>query len=77
LAQLLYSSEVEGVTPRDRLEFWRAYRSLGEDSRALKVIGALVRAKYRRYAEHNRKLKLKKGQNAHPETRQNPAEKAA
>jgi heptose I phosphotransferase len=77
LAQLLYSSEVEGVTPRDRLEFWRAYRSLGENAKSLRLIGALVRAKYRRYAEHNRKLKLKKGQTAHPAPRRETVDKAA
>jgi len=77
LAQLLYSSEVEGVTVRDRLELWRAYRRLGEDTRTLRLIGALVRAKYRRYAEHNRKLKLRKGQTAHPAPRQRPVDKAA
>jgi len=74
---LLYSSEVEGVTVRDRLELWRAYRRLGEDTRTLRLIGALVRAKYRRYAEHNRKLKLRKGQTAHPAPRQRPVDKAA
>lgn len=77
LAQLLYSSEVEGVTLRDRLEFWRAYRTLGANSRSLRFIGALVRAKYRRYAEHNRKLKLRKGQTAHPVPRTEAADKAA
>jgi heptose I phosphotransferase len=77
LAQLLYSSEVEGVTARDRLEFWRAYRSLGENAKSLRLIGALVRAKYRRYAEHNRKLKLKKGQTAHPAPRREALDKAA
>jgi hypothetical protein len=36
-----------------------------------------VRAKYRRYAEHNRKLKLKKGQTAHPAPKREAADKAA
>ncbi len=66
LAQLLYSSEVTGVTPRDRLEFWRAYRTLGAPQWSLGVVGKLVRAKHRRYSEHNRKLKLRHGQTAHP-----------
>ncbi len=29
LAQLLYSSEIAGVDPRDRLYFWQMYRGPG------------------------------------------------
>jgi heptose I phosphotransferase len=47
LAQLLYSSDVAGVTPRDQLRFWRAYQG----SRWLRW---LVLAKWRRYCRHNR-----------------------
>ena len=54
------------MTPRDRLEFWRAYRTLGAPQWSLGVVGKLVRAKHRRYSEHNRKLKLRHGQTAHP-----------
>jgi hypothetical protein len=53
LAQLLYSSEVEGVTVRDRLAFWRAYT--GGRRRAL--LAFLVRWKWRLYRGHNLKRK--------------------
>jgi heptose I phosphotransferase len=51
LAQLLYSSEVEGVTARDRLRFWRAYRG----RRRWDWLDVVVRWKGRRYRGHNRK----------------------
>lgn len=53
LAQLLYSSEIPGVTARDRLAFWRAYRG-GRKSRTL---ARLVRWKWRLYRRHNLKRK--------------------
>jgi heptose I phosphotransferase len=54
LAELLYSSEVAGVTGRDRLRFWRGY--VGGDRR----LGAwwlrrVVLLKWRRYRRHNAK----------------------
>jgi hypothetical protein len=54
LAELLYSSDVAGVTARDRIRFWRHY--LGADGK----LGAwwLRRAvlfKWRRYRRHNEK----------------------
>jgi hypothetical protein len=45
---LLYSSEVAGVTARDRLAFWRAYGGG-------KLLGHLVRLKWKLYRRHNRK----------------------
>jgi heptose I phosphotransferase len=48
LAQLLYSSQVVGVTARDRLRFWRAYGGTG-------WLAAAVRLKAARYDRHNRK----------------------
>jgi hypothetical protein len=50
LAQLLYSSEVAGVTVRDRLAFWRAYGGG-------RPLGRLVRLKWKLYRRHNRKRK--------------------
>jgi heptose I phosphotransferase len=59
LAQLLYSSEIAGVTLRDRLTFWRAYR--GRSRRGL--LARLIRWKWRLYRRHNRKRK--EGPNGH------------
>jgi heptose I phosphotransferase len=52
LGQLLYSSEVEGVTDRDRLAFWRAYAG---KRRSRSLLARLVRKKWRLYRRHNRK----------------------
>jgi heptose I phosphotransferase len=49
LAQLLYSSEIEGVTARDRLMFWQAYR--GERKRGL--LARMIRMKWKLYRRHN------------------------
>jgi hypothetical protein len=51
LGQLLYSSEVPGVTDRDRMAFWKAY--CGGRNRPL--LARLVRMKWRLYRKHNRK----------------------
>jgi heptose I phosphotransferase len=54
LAELAYSSEVGGVTARDRLRFWRAY--LGTDRRlAAWWLERMVLLKWRRYRRHNDK----------------------
>ena len=54
LAQLLYSSDVEGVTVRDRLRFWRHYRA-GEDlGWAGRWLGWLIRLKAWNYRRHRR-----------------------
>lgn len=53
LAQLLYSSEVEGVDARDRLRFWRAY---GGGSGWLR---RLILVKWQRYRQHNRRKERK------------------
>jgi hypothetical protein len=55
LAQLLYSSDIEGIDIRDRLCFWQAYhgnryRGLGES-----FFRRLVVLKYRQYRRHNAK----------------------
>ncbi|HEV8062374.1 MAG TPA: lipopolysaccharide kinase InaA family protein [Gemmataceae bacterium] len=54
LAELLYSSAVEGVGPRDRLRFWRHF--LAERSgMAASLLRLLILAKWRRYRTHNAK----------------------
>jgi heptose I phosphotransferase len=50
LAQLLYSSEIVGVTARDRLHFWKAY--CGE--RPNRWLRSAILGKWRRYRRHNR-----------------------
>lgn len=60
LAQLVFSSEIEGVNTNDRLTFWRAYRGPGaRGTWAERFIRRLVQWKWRRYRSHN--LKLDKG----------------
>jgi heptose I phosphotransferase len=51
IAQLLYSSEIPGVRDSDRMTFWRAYQ--GE--RRQRLLGWLIRMKWRLYRRHNRK----------------------
>jgi len=53
LAQLLYSSEISGVTHRDRLAFWQAYRR----GKKRTLLGWLIRLKWKLYRKHNRKRK--------------------
>jgi hypothetical protein len=55
LAQLLYSSEVEGVTARDRLLFWRLYRREGRRSSSARWLRRAILFKWRRYRRHNQK----------------------
>lgn len=54
LAQLLYSSEVEGVTDRDRVLFWRLYRE-GWTNAKSKWLIPLVRWKWQLYRRHNKR----------------------
>lgn len=53
LAELAYSSEVEGVTARDRLRFWRFY--LGEGRLNAWWLRQSVFVKWQRYRKHNDK----------------------
>jgi hypothetical protein len=56
LAQLLYSSDVPGVTPRDRLRFWRAYvagESLGRLARG--ILRAIIGFKAWVYVRNHRR----------------------
>lgn len=52
LGQLLYSSEVEGVTARDRLHFWRAYAG---PRTAQRLLARFVRLRAGLYRQHNQK----------------------
>jgi hypothetical protein len=52
LAELAYSSEIAGITARDRLRYWRGY--LGTDLRLTAWwLAGLVNWKWRRYRRHN------------------------
>jgi heptose I phosphotransferase len=56
LAQLLFSSEVAGVTARDRVRFWKLYRDGWPNGRAPGAwLAPLVRWKYRLYRAHNQR----------------------
>ncbi|HYV34478.1 MAG TPA: lipopolysaccharide kinase InaA family protein [Gemmataceae bacterium] len=57
LAELLYSSEVVGVTARDRIQFWREYCGLAPRLHAF-WLRRLVLLKWRRYRRHNQKKKV-------------------
>jgi Lipopolysaccharide kinase (Kdo/WaaP) family len=54
LAQLLYSSEVVGVTARDQLRFWRLYRG-GTRGRLTRWLERGIVVRWRRYRRHNSK----------------------
>ena len=61
LAQLLFSSEVEGVRAQDRIAFWRAYQGLwAGDGRGQgwyqRIVARIIRWKWQRYRNHNLKL---------------------
>ncbi len=68
LAQLLYSSELEGVTPRDRACFWRLYRD-GARRWWTRWLEIMVRLKWRRYRNHNRKRARRLQQTEPPASR--------
>lgn len=53
LSQLLYSSDVPGVTPRDRLRFWRLYAGRGRRRGLGPWIRRLVVVRWRNYQGHN------------------------
>jgi hypothetical protein len=55
LAQLLYSSEVPGVTARDRLRFWKLYRGEWPRSAPGNWLRRLIRWKWQIYRRHNRR----------------------
>lgn len=55
LAQLLYSSEVSGVTARDRVRFWRLYMGAERRSWRGSWLRRLVLLRWRNYRDHNRR----------------------
>ena len=55
LAELLYSSAVEGIGPRDRLRFWRHYLKEQKSGTTSGLLRMLILAKWRRYRNHNAK----------------------
>jgi Lipopolysaccharide kinase (Kdo/WaaP) family len=57
LAQLLYSSEIEGVTARDRLRFGRIYFGPRRQTRQKWWVRKLILMKWQRYRRHNAKKK--------------------
>jgi heptose I phosphotransferase len=57
LAQLVYSSDVPGVDPRDQLAFWMHYRGPGAQRWSSRWLRRLVVFKWRRYARHNQRRK--------------------
>jgi heptose I phosphotransferase len=57
LAQLLYSSEVAGVTARDRLRFWKLYATGWPGRPPAGWLRPLVRWKWQLYRRHNRRRK--------------------
>jgi heptose I phosphotransferase len=55
LAQLLYSSDVPGVTARDRVRFWKLYRLAWPGRAPGEWLLPLVRWKWRLYQRHARR----------------------
>ena len=53
LAQLLYSSAVAGVTPRDRLRFWHAYAKSRRPGLVARLVRWAIVLKAGRYRRHN------------------------
>jgi hypothetical protein len=57
LAQLLYSSEILGLSARDRLYFWRQYRGTELRRRGCRWLRGLILLRWRRYRHHNARNK--------------------
>jgi heptose I phosphotransferase len=57
LAQLLYSSDVAGVTARDRVRFWKLYRGGWTGSPPRAWLRTAVRLKWKLYRRHNHRRK--------------------
>jgi len=59
LAQFLYSSEVPGVTARDRLRFWKRYRELWPRREPRSWLAFFIRMKWKLYRRHGARKKRK------------------
>jgi heptose I phosphotransferase len=57
LAQLLYSSDVPGVTARDRMRFWKLYRSQWPKRLPTDWLLPLIKWKWHLYQRHARRRK--------------------
>jgi heptose I phosphotransferase len=55
LGQLVFSSDIEEITARDRLHFWRAYAGIDRRTRTGRLLRRLVLTKWRMYRRHNLK----------------------
>jgi len=55
LGELLFSSDVAGVAPRDRVRFWRAYLGARRRGPLARLLAAYVRLKAKSYRRHNEK----------------------
>ena len=53
LAQLLYSTDVPGVTARDRLRFWRLYAGAARRRGLGPWLKRLILVRWRNYQGHN------------------------
>lgn len=60
LAQLLYSSDIEGIDARDRLTFWRAFLGPLEHTWGGRLLRRCVRLKGDRYRDHNQKRRAQR-----------------
>jgi heptose I phosphotransferase len=58
LAQLLYSSEIPGVTVRDRVRFWKTYLAGTPVSWGGRFSRLAILARWRRYRRHNKGTQL-------------------
>jgi heptose I phosphotransferase len=53
LGQLLFSTDVLGITARDRLRFWHSYHAIEPARLAQRWLWWIARLRARRYTEHN------------------------
>lgn len=60
LAQLLYSSEIDGIDARDRLAFWRAYLGPLAHTWGGRLLRRCVLLKGGRYRQHNGKRRARR-----------------
>lgn len=60
LGQLLFSSELSGITARDRLYFWRAYHGSDRKLRRVRWLREVVRLRAWTYLRHERRPKRRR-----------------